>query len=84
MKVSIRLAIVALVAGLAISGCGSLAEEDAKTNPCNAATIAESERQRTRFEEECRRQKDVEAAKREAEVEVEAIREGERLRREGR
>jgi Flp pilus assembly protein TadD len=88
-KTSSLLALAALL--LAVSGCagskpGELASERASQGaPCEAAGLHEgSEAQQNKIQEECTEQKDQEAREKEAHSESEAIREGERLKEEGK
>jgi outer membrane PBP1 activator LpoA protein len=74
--------LVALLAALMLAGCaGSKPGELA----CEAEGLHEgTEAQQNKIAEECTAQKDKEAKEKEVHAEVEAIREGERLKEEGK
>jgi hypothetical protein len=83
--------LVALLAALMLAGCagskpGELAKERAAQGaPCEAEGLHEgTEAQQNKIAEECTAQKDKEAKEKEVHAEVEAIREGERLKEEGK
>jgi uncharacterized protein YcfL len=89
--VKLRTWTLAALVALGIAGCGSskpgqLAEERAAQGaPCEAAELHEgSEAQQTKVAQECTTQKNRDAATKEAKQEDEDIREGERLKAEGK
>lgn len=84
-------AVPAALACLAIAGCGSSTAEVAKTaaeqgRPCEAAGLAQglTAAETAKYERECTAEKNRNAATKEATAVDEAIREGERLKSEGK
>jgi hypothetical protein len=84
-------ALLALLATLVVTGCagqkpGEVAKEAAaQGRPCEAEGLHEgSEAQQNKIAEECTAQKNREAKEKEVHAEDEAVREGERLKEEGR
>ncbi len=79
-----NLVLLAFVA-VAIAGCGGTSEvakdRAAQGAPCEAAEL---EPNNSKFASECTAQKNHEASEKEAKQEDEAIREGERLKEEGK
>lgn len=76
-----------LLACLALTGCGGTIAKDraGQGAPCEAAELHEgTQAEQAQFASECTAQKDREAATKEAKRTDEAIREGERLKREGK
>ena len=83
----------ALLASVALGGAGCAGQKPGEVakqaaeqgRPCEAEELHEgSEAQQNKIAEECTAQKDHEAKEKEVHSEVEAVREGERLKEEGR